>query len=168
MKPVNIPQTLRHDKEGFATVTIGAPPGSESTVAPIEAEVGESKFGPTFLTLMKMDASDITKLQKNYGLFWFASMSDHIHPFSMIVFSPADTRDVDPDSLESVLFSQEQFEEAATTVVSNSPEEIAQAFHAASQELAAEYGFTVPKVSWEELTEPGRQLLIHVVTRLFF
>ncbi len=165
MKPVSIPERLRHEHEGFKTITIAAPPGTESTISPVEAEVGESpKFGPVILVLMRITGGEMAVLEQNHGLFWFCTIGDFLRPFSMSPVSVSDAEGIDPDSMEAHLFVDEQ-QNVST------PEDIARAFHEVYERLAPDFGYKTREESakpWEEVPEQNKALMTAVVTELFF
>jgi hypothetical protein len=164
VKPVSIPGRLRHEKDGFTVMDIGAPPGLESEVNTVEAEVGESRFGPTILVLMRIPSKDMAVLKENHGLFWYATMNDHLHPFSMMPVPVEDTEGVDPNSLEAHIFVDE-----ANNV--HTPENIARAFHETYERLAPEFGYETREASakpWSDVPQQNKDLMIAVVQDLFF
>lgn len=165
MKPVSIPERLRHTNEGFETITIGPPPGTESRIGSVEAEVGESQYGPTILILMRLGKDDFTTLQENHGLFWFSLLSDRLYPFSMMPVTPGDTEGIDPNSMEAHLFVNEEEDTIAT------PNEIARAFHETYERLAPQFGYETREASakpWDEVPQQNKDLMTAVVTDLFF
>lgn len=165
MKPVSIPERLRHESEGFKTITIAAPPGTESQIGPVEAEVGEStKFGPVIMILMRITQGEMEILKENHGLFWFVTIGEFLRPFSMMPVSVSDAEDIDPDSMEAHLFVDEQ-ENVST------PEDIARAFHEVYERLAPDFGYKTREASakpWDEVPDNNKALMTAVVTELFF
>lgn len=83
MRPIPIPDHQVFD--GARRITIGAPPGLESVIQPVEALAVEVEGNPTYLVLLEVEASDQNLIE--HGRTWLMFMGG-IAPFSFASYFP--------------------------------------------------------------------------------
>lgn len=90
MEPVNCPDDLLI--EGFRVVTIGAPdnlpPGMESAVESVQAQVGDTPLGPIIIITCQLQEGDLDRMQANGGVFYYTVFGTGLSPFSFTIPDP--------------------------------------------------------------------------------
>lgn len=89
MRPVPIPD--RCVPPGCRRYTIGAPPGKEDQVRPVEAVAGIVDGAPRIAVLVELEDGDLDRLT-NTGAVWLTFLTGQIPAFVMHV---ADSQDLD-------------------------------------------------------------------------